>query len=206
MFTIDNYSSFLLAIVVFQLFPGAGTIAILKATAKNGIKSGMSAVCGTLTGDVIYMSSAVLGLAAILQNFPITLKFAQYIGVLYLCYLGLQKLVERVDTIPATENSQIHHYQVFREALAICLTNPKAIMFFMAFFPLFLSQDSKPITLFFMMLHVTLISLFYQTLLVLLGNSLSQYISKWKYSRIVATRLVGIAFIGFGIKLARSIK
>lgn len=206
MFDIESYSSFILAIIVFQLFPGAGTIAILTATAAGGVRSGICAVYGTLLGDAIYMSSAVLGLATMLQKYPMTLKVAQYGGVIYLCYLGVQKLVESVETISIKHREKRDNAHVFKKAFAICLTNPKAIMFFMAFFPLFLSQDSRPATLLIMMLHVTVISLIYQMLLVVMGNSVSQYLTRWKYSKLVATRLAGIAFIAFGLKLARNIK
>lgn len=205
MFDIQNYHNFIVAIIVFQLFPGAGTLAILKATASGGIKTGMFAVYGILLGDIIYMSSAVLGLTALLQHFPSILKFAQVIGVLYLIYLGVHKLVEKVDEGTKQNEMRNRNLKVFREALVICLTNPKAIMFFMAFFPLFLTQGSQPITLLVMMIHVTIISTIYQTGLVLLGNSAAQFVSKWKYSKIVATRLAGLAFIAFGVKLARNI-
>ena len=50
-----GYGSFIMAIVVFQVVPGAGTIAILNATARRGVGFGMSAVLGTLAGDFIYM-------------------------------------------------------------------------------------------------------------------------------------------------------
>lgn len=54
MFDIQNYYSFLLAILVFQLIPGAGTIAILNATARNGVSAGLGAVMGTLLGDFVF--------------------------------------------------------------------------------------------------------------------------------------------------------
>ena len=206
MLDIQNYNSFLLAIIVFQLFPGAGTLVILKAAASGGFKSGMYAVYGTLLGDFIYMSSAVLGLAALLQHFPFVLKFAQLTGVIYLIFIGFQKLVEKIEEVPQNHELKKNELKVLREALAICLTNPKAIMFFMAFFPLFLTESSKSITLFVMMIHVTIISAMYQTCLVLVGNSAAKLISKWKYSKTIATRLAGIAFIAFGVNLARNIK
>jgi threonine/homoserine/homoserine lactone efflux protein len=94
----------------------------------------------------------------------------------------------------------------FRQALAVSLTNPKVIMFFMAFFPLFLNSESKPITLFILMMHVTTISSLYQTGLVIIGNTVARYLSKWKSIRIVAARIAGIALIGFGVKLALKIR
>jgi len=159
MFEIQNYYSFILAILLFQLFPGVGTIAILTATATHGIKSGMSAVLGTLVGDLLYMTSAVLGLATILNNFPTVLKVAQYTGVIYLFYLGLKKLFSKITGNSHDQVVKTSHLATFKQALVICLTNPKAILFFMAFFPLFLTQDSKSVTLVLMMIHVTIISL-----------------------------------------------
>ena len=68
MVDILNYGSFVAAIVVFQLVPGPGTLAILSATARHGTRAGMAAVCGTLLGDLIYMTAAVAGLAAVMKN------------------------------------------------------------------------------------------------------------------------------------------
>ena len=53
MFGIEHYASFVLAIVLFQLIPGAGTLAILDATARRGMGAGTSAVIGTLVGDAV---------------------------------------------------------------------------------------------------------------------------------------------------------
>jgi leucine efflux protein len=61
MFEIQNYASFVAAIIVFQLIPGPGTLAILNATARNGIGAGLGAVVGTLLGDMVYMVAAIVG-------------------------------------------------------------------------------------------------------------------------------------------------
>lgn len=55
MFGIQNYGAFLFAILLFQLIPGAGSFAILNATARNGIGAGIGAVFGTLCGDLDHM-------------------------------------------------------------------------------------------------------------------------------------------------------
>jgi threonine/homoserine/homoserine lactone efflux protein len=202
MFDIQNYSSFVMAIVVFQLIPGAGTITILNATARKGIGGGMKAVFGTLLGDFLYMLSAVLGLAAILSAYPGILASAQWIGVAYLCWIGLKLLRASVTAQPAGGTFLKKDWACFRQALAVSLTNPKVIMFFMAFFPLFLTAESTPVTLLMLMAHVTAISFLYQSGLVFIGNAAAQRLSKWQYARLVATRLAGVALIGFGVKLA----
>lgn len=206
MFDIQNYLSFITAIILFQLIPGAGTIAILNATARGGVRAGMSAVLGTLAGDLIYMVSAVLGLAAVLSAYPGIFFGLQYLGAAYLCFLGLKSLSRPVTAESPPRSPGPNHRRHCKQAFAVCLTNPKAIMFFMAFFPLFLTAESSPSTLLVMMLHVTLISLAYQAFLVLVGKVIGGYLSRWKYAKLLATRLTGLAFLGFGVKLAYKIK
>lgn len=198
MFDIQNYSSFIVAVLLFQIYPGAGTIAILNATARGGVCGGMKAVFGTLTGDFIYMFSAVFGLAAILAAYPNILIISQWIGAIYLFWTGLKFM--RVPT-HEYNNMEIESWNFYRQALAVSLTNPKAIMFFMAFFPLFLGVGSSPLTLIILMAHVTVISFIYQSGLVFIGNFTIQRLSNVRYVRIIASRLAGAAIMGFGIKL-----
>jgi threonine/homoserine/homoserine lactone efflux protein len=202
MYNIQNYGSFILSVIAFQMIPGAGTITILNATARKGINGGMKSVFGTLSGDFIYMLSAVLGLSAILSAYPTILKGAQWIGVAYLCWVGLKLLWSSGKNGPADIYPRKEKWAYFRQGMAVSLTNPKTIMFFMAFFPLFLSSESTPITLLLLMGHVTIISFIYQTFLVLAGNAVTQKLTKWKLVHMVAKRLAGIAFLAFGLKLA----
>lgn len=202
MYNIQNYGSFILAVIAFQVIPGPGTITILNATARKAISGGMKSVFGTLSGDFIYMLSAVLGLSAILSAYPTILRVAQWIGVAYLCWMGLKLLWCSEKNGPADIYPKKGNWVYFKQGIAVSLTNPKTIMFFMAFFPLFLSSESTPITLFLLMGHVTVISFIYQTFLVLAGNAVAQKLTQWKLVRIAAKRLAGIAFIAFGLKLA----
>lgn len=202
MFGIQNYGSFIMAVIIFQLIPGAGTITILNATARNGVGGGLKAITGTLLGDFIYMLSAVLGLAALLTAYPGVLESAQWLGAAYLCWFGLKLLRNQKKTDQKKEAIDRLGWTYFRQALAVSLTNPKVIMFFMAFFPLFLSNDSTPITLITLMAHVTAISFLYQIGLVFVGHVAARRLSQWQVTRLIATRLAGVALIAFGIKLA----
>ena len=202
MFELQNYASFIAAILVFQLIPGPGTLTILGATARHGVGVGFAAVGGTLLGDFIYMAGAVLGLATVMNAYPLAFAVLQWFGVGYLCWLGLQLLrspVVGAGSASVPEQSGGHY---FRQACLVSLANPKVILFFMAFFPLFLRVDASVITLGTMVAHVTLISFLYQAGLVLAGNAVARKLSALPVVRRLATRLAGVALIGFGIKLA----
>lgn len=202
MFHIQNYSSFIMAVVAFQIIPGAGTVTILNATARQGVGGGMKAVLGTLSGDFIYMLAAVLGLAAILSAHPGVLNSAQWLGAVYLGWIGWKLLRTPVSGNPVDPSPREGNWAYFLQAFAVSLTNPKVIIFFMAFFPLFLSPESTPMSLLALMGHVTAISFLYQTSLVLVGHAAARRLSQWRRVRLLATRLGGIALIGFGVKLA----
>ncbi|MCF8150320.1 MAG: LysE family translocator [Burkholderiaceae bacterium] len=204
MFEIQNYASFVAAVLVFQIIPGPGTLAILNATARNGVGAGFGAVLGTLLGDFIFMVAAVAGLAAVLNANPVLFLSLQWFGAAYLCWMGMQLLRAPVGQDAPLREARKSAGVYFRQACAVSLTNPKVVLFFVAFFPLFLRPDSSSVTLLAMMAHVTIISLLYQAGLVLLGNAVARRLGLIPSARKVATRLAGIALIGFSIKLAAS--
>jgi len=202
MFGIEHYSSFIMTVLVFQLIPGAGTIAILNATARNGIGAGLGAVVGTLIGDFIFMVAALAGLAALMQQNPFLFEVLQYFGAGYLCWLGIGLLRTHINPNTSHEVRKQSGWIYLRQACAVSLTNPKVMLFFVAFFPLFLTPEASTTTLVAMMLHVTLLSFVYQAGLVLLGNGVARRLKGFPLARKLAFRLSGIALIAFGIKLA----
>jgi threonine/homoserine/homoserine lactone efflux protein len=204
MFEIQNYGSFIAAILIFQLMPGPGTFAILNATARNGLGAGFGAVGGTLLGDATYMIAAAIGLAAVMQANPLLFQMLQWFGAAYLCWIGVQLLRAPAarDSAGLEPNRSARVY--FRTALVVSLTNPKVILFFVAFFPLFIRPDASSLTLVAMMLHVSFISALYQGLLVLLGNAAARRLKAIPMARKIASRVAGTALVGFGIKLAAS--
>ncbi|EYT98421.1 putative threonine efflux protein [Pseudomonas aeruginosa PA99] len=93
----------------------------------------------------------------------------------------------------------------FRRALAVSLTNPKVILFFVAFFPLFMNPGASTTTLAVMMLHVSALSLVYQALLVLIGNGVAVRLKAFPAARKIATYAAGLVLIGLSLKLALGI-
>lgn len=201
MFGIQNHTSFVIAVLLFQLIPGPGTIVILNATARNGVRAGGAAVLGTIAGDFVFMVAAVAGLAAIMHSHPFIFQALQWFGAAYLVLRGIQLLRMRLTHSEHEPESICMAAICFRQAFAISLTNPKVILFFVSFFPLFIQPDASAVTLVIMMAHVTVLSLLYQGLLVLLGNRVAFSLSNYPSARKITSRLAGFALIGFGIRL-----
>ncbi|MBI2571386.1 MAG: LysE family translocator [Candidatus Schekmanbacteria bacterium] len=202
MLAIENYPSFLSAIILFQVVPGPGTLAIVSATARHGRRGGLGAVAGTLSADLVYMIAAVVGLAAVLQANPLLLRGVQWAGAAYLCWIGAQMLCASENGGVVSAGPMAGRWSSYRRALAVGLTNPKVVLFFVAFFPLFLRPGAAIGTLGVMMAHVTVISAAYQVGLVVAGNAVARRVGARPVVGWLARRAAGGGIIAFGLKLA----
>lgn len=202
MYGIQQYAGFLAAVVVFQAIPGAGTLAILGATARAGRRAGFAAALGTVAGDFLYMVAAVAGLAGLLHAYPAVFRSLQWLGAAYLCWLGIAQLRARAAGTAPGPQSAAPRWSHFRRALAVSLTNPKVMLFFVAFFPLFLRPGASTATLAAMMAHVVAISLAWQLALVYIGNEAAIRLRGRPAVVAGAHRLAGLALVALGLELA----
>src|SRR3954471_5168718 len=134
MFGVADYGAFVAAIIIFLAIPGPGTLALITSTGKGGVRGGLAATLGVIAGDQVLMWAAVAGVAALLLAYPAAFRAVQWAGAAYLAWLGAKMLLARPGAKPIL-NIEPRHY--FKQAALITLLNPKAIVFYMAFFPLF---------------------------------------------------------------------
>lgn len=202
-FGISDYGAFVAAIVLFLAIPGPGNLALITSTGKGGIRGGLAATLGVMAGDQVLMWAAVAGVAAVLATYPAAFTAVQWLGALYLAWLGWKMLSAKPADAPVLN---IRPRQYFQQALAITLLNPKAIVFYMAFFPLFVDPRHHQGLLSFAVMAATIAAL---TFLYGLGMTLLTYhlAERMRSSpRITQAleKLAGLFLIGFGIKLAIS--
>ncbi len=203
MFGITDYGAFVAAIIIFLLIPGPGNLALITSTSKGGIKGGFGAIFGVVVGDQILMWMAVAGVAAILAAYPTAFSAVQWLGAAYLAWLGFKMLLAKPGDAPVL-NIKPHHY--FRQALMITLLNPKAIVFYMAFFPLFVDPAHHQGLMTFGVMAVTIATLAfaYGLTAVLLTHFLAERLRASPMVSRGLEKLAGLFLIGFGLKLALS--
>ncbi|WP_447739802.1 LysE family transporter [Variovorax boronicumulans] len=203
MFGIADYGAFVAAIVLFLLIPGPGNLALITSTSKGGIRGGLAATFGVILGDQVLMWAAVAGVSAVLAAYPAAFKAVQWLGAAYLAWLGLKMLLAKPGAAPIL-NIRPSHF--LRQALTITLLNPKAIVFYMAFFPLFVdpARHQGVITFGAMAVTIAVLTFLYGLTSTLLTHFLAERIRA--NPRISATleKLAGTFLIAFGIKLAIS--
>jgi leucine efflux protein len=201
MLGISDYPAFAAAVLVFLMLPGPGTFAILGSTAQAGSRGGYSALAGLMIGDWILMGAAMAGVAAALSAHPVLFQALQWGGVVYLGWTGLRLLLAHEqgnDDVPPKAGAY------FRHGLLITLMSPKAIVFYMAFFPLFIDPAHYRglATLAAMGGSISVLTLAYCSALIFAGEWIARRIRGSVVLWRILSRLAGIALIGFGARLA----
>lgn len=203
MLGIADYGAFVVAIVVFLAIPGPGNLALITSTGKGGVRGGLAATLGVIAGDQVLMWMAVAGVAALLSSYPAAFSAVQWLGAAYLAWLGFKMLTAKPGDAPVLN---IRPRQYFQQGLTITLLNPKAIVFYMAFFPLFVDPATHQglITFGAMAATVAVLTFFYGLTAVLLTHFLAERMRAKPAIGRTLEKLAGVFLIGFGIKLAIS--
>mgnify|MGYP003330999954 FL=1 len=203
MFGIADYAAFCAAIVVFLAIPGPCNFALLTSTAKGGVRGGLAATLGLLVGDQVLLWMAVAGVAAVMASHPHWFLGVQWLGAAYLAYLGVRLVLAGEGSAPPIRIEPRHYA---RQAMFITLLNPKAIVFYMAFFPMFIDpkQHQGWVTFGAMALTIAAISTAYCITLISIAHVIKSKVSANTQIGRWVQKVAGVCMIGFGLKLGMS--
>ena len=203
MFGVANYLAFVVAVLVFLAIPGPGNLALITSTGKGGLRGGFAATFGVIAGDQVLMWLAVAGVAAMLQASPRLFIAVQWLGAAYLAWMGVRMMLSKPGDAPVIHIRPSHY---FRQAMGITLLNPKAIVFYMAFFPQFVDPATAPGigTFAFMAATIAALTFGYCAVVVLLTRRLADRLRSRPRVTQALNRVGGSLLVGFGLKLALS--
>lgn len=200
MFGIADYGAFVVAIIVFLAIPGPGNLALLTATGKGGVRSGLAATLGVIAGDQVLLWMAVAGLSAVLVNYPSLYSSVKWAGAAYLLGLGYSLFNAKPGDAPVLDMKPDHY---FRQGLFITVLNPKAIVFYMAFFPLFVDPKIHLglITFAVMAITIAVLTFAYGLVVVLLAHHMAERVRANPLMRVMLNKAAGTLLMAFGLKL-----
>jgi threonine/homoserine/homoserine lactone efflux protein len=200
MFGISDYGAFAAAFVLLLFLPGPGNLALIGSASKGGLSGGLASALGLLVGDQILLWLTVAGLAALLQTLPLVFMALQWLGAAYLMWLCFKMI-----TAKAGEDSSIQitpgHY--FRETMLITVLNPKAILFYFAFFPQFIDPAHHQgwVTFAVMALTIAALGFAYGSGVVLVTRFMAERIRANPKVSGGLQKVAGLCLIGFGLKM-----
>lgn len=138
------FGAFLIAAWVLILTPGPDMLFVVGQSLAGGVRRGWAATGGIFVGAMVHIGLAASGVAALIAASPALFDAMRIAGAMYLAWLGVTALraAWRGDTHfrPAAPARQ-----AFRDGLVTNLTNPKVILFFMAFLPQFVDPGRSPV-------------------------------------------------------------
>ena len=203
MLGVTDYGTFVAAVLIFLLIPGPGNLALVLSTSKGGMRGGLAATLGVILGDQVLMWMAVAGVAALLSNYPAAFHLVQWAGAAYLAWLGAYMLLAKPG---APSPIEIRPSQFLRQAFFITLLNPKAILFYMAFFPLFVDplRHQGVLTYGFMAATIAALTFLYGLAATLLAYYWAERVRASPKVSQALEKLAGVVLIGFGVKLVVS--
>lgn len=133
--------AFIGAAAVIALAPGPDMMFIMANGMSSGPRGGVVAAVGMSSGIVVHTIVAALGLTAMFQAVPAALEIVRIAGVVFLLYLAVQSL--RSSAIPDVQAAPARSLRrIYALAVLTNLSNPKVILFYLAFVPQFLSAEA----------------------------------------------------------------
>ena len=225
-----NLPAYVLGAFLIILLPGPNSLYVLSVAARRGVRVGYRAACGVFLGDTTLITLTALGAASLLSRSAAGFDVVKYLGAGYLALLGAGMLRSAVAALrararqaadtggvtdtaadpaaptpaPATGAGASPAEWPFRRALLVSLLNPKAILFFLAFFTQFVDPRYPHHVVPFAVLGVIVqvFSVGYLSALILCGHRVAGALRRRRRLSASMTGEVGTLFLGFAAKLA----
>ncbi len=143
--------AFIPAALALNFTPGADMMFCFGQGLRSGAKPAFAASAGTSVGMMVHVLVAGLGLGAAVATMPWLFDVIRWMGVAYLLYLSWSAI--RNGAVSADAPAQPTRF-AFRDGLVVNLTNPKVILFVLAFIPQFVNPTTGPILPQFLILGV----------------------------------------------------
>ena len=204
--TLQNFLFFLISTCLISAAPGSNMLLAFQFGVNYGIKKTLWTLAGLSMGLFILLTTSLLGLGLISTNAPFLLTIIKVVGALYLAYLGIKSWREADSEL---HNNQLQVIptpaQLFKTGVWVSLSNPKAILFFAAFFPKFINF-SAPLLPQYLILTVGffMIEITWQLVYTMSGKKLSDWLQLG--NRLMwLNRLCGLIFIIIAMALITEI-
>ena len=196
---------------LLNLTPGPDVLYIVSSALKSGVRGGMVAALGIVSGSFVHVLAAALGVGALLATSATAFTVLKWVGAVYLVWMGVKLLRAKAGSsvvpVPGAVEGQPESLgRIFRQGFLTNVLNPKVALFFLAFVPQFLAPGTENKVTAFLLLGL-LFNL--NSLPINFGYA---WLAGWAAGRVgavqralrVMDRAAGVMFIGFGLRLALS--
>lgn len=140
--TIASTFSLFVALVIVAVIPGPGVFTVVARSMASGTLHGLVTVFGIVFGDYIFIILSLYGLSALASTMGGLFTLLKYAGAIYLIWLGVKLLLVKFNSTEVKPVTELSFLSNFIAGLVTTLSNPKAILFYVSFFPAFINVES----------------------------------------------------------------
>ena len=142
---IETWITFVVASLVLTMTPGPSILLGVVHSMKYGTKKTVITALGDITANFIQMTLVAIGLGVIIASSELAFLIIKWFGVVALLYMGLKMFFGNPVSIESSSDQpHVSNYKLFFSGFFVAAGNPKAIVFFTAFFPQFI-DPSQPL-------------------------------------------------------------
>ncbi|NHL67784.1 LysE family translocator [Burkholderia ambifaria] len=211
MLGITHFGFFVFAVFLLNITPGPDTAYIVGRSVAQGRGAGLMSALGISAGCCVHALACAFGLTALLAASATAFTVIKLVGAAYLIYLGVRMIVARQAAEPsgaaaAQGTAAKPLRQLFMQGFWTNVLNPKVVLFFVSFFPQFVSADSPHKAWAFLTLGAVFVAMstVWTSLVAWVAGSVTQRFSGKPGVKKWLDRTVGSAFVGLGLRLATS--
>ncbi len=134
---------FLITSLIVVLIPGTGVIFTISTGLTQGKRASVFASLGCTLGIVPHLLATIFSLSAVMHISAVAFQGLKYIGVAYLFYLAYATWRDKTAFVVDTTGRRARAIGLVTKAFLLNILNPKLTIFFLAFLPQFIAQDSS---------------------------------------------------------------
>ena len=195
---------FLTATFLVSAAPGPNMLLILNQSVRHGFRRSIAGMLGCMSALLIMLTISAAGVGLVLLRSPVLFDVLRYSGAAYLVYLGYKVWTAPVHEVGvnADKGRVESNWVLYRTAFLTAASNPKALLFAVAFLPQFINASAPQLPQIVVLLATfSVVEMLWYCIYALGGLSLANYL---RQARVLKwfNRVTGGAFIGFAAVMA----
>ena len=143
--TVETTLAFFGVALLLSFTPGPDNLFVLMQSATQGRRAGLLVVLGLSTGLVVHTAAVALGLAAVFAASATAFTVLKSVGAAYLAYLAWKTFRSPVGDDETPTEVKAAGFRLYLRGVVMNLTNPKVLLFFLAFLPQFVDPQLGPV-------------------------------------------------------------
>jgi threonine/homoserine/homoserine lactone efflux protein len=195
-------SFFLSLFLSLRLPPGPGVFVILARALTAGATACYPLAFGMAISDILYLIMATLGLAAIAENWGELFTVIRLVGALYLFYLGWKMWTAKIETKIKPNMTKGAGLSGFIQGFLVSISNPKVILFYIAFLPTFMDLKTLNKTDLIVVSALTFIAVITGLMLIAFSGASARQKFQSRRGMTYLNRIAGMIMMSAGVFLA----